>query len=828
MSTPDKGSRRLATDTTHAPADPSRYDDADAVRRALSDADQVHTTKRPFTNLMLPRSPLIGRDHEITTIQQLLLQEQVGLLTLTGPGGVGKTRLAMQVAATLLDHFIDGIYFVSLAPIREADLMIVAIAETLGVREAGGQPLLEVLQAYLQHRQLLLVLDNFEQVVAAASLVASLLAQCSRLKILVTSRATLHLYGEQEFPIPPLALPDPKRLRTMGVDLVPNLAQVASVTLFVQRALAVKPDFALTATNVAVVAEICIGVDGLPLAIELAAAQIKLFSPPALLARLQQRLTLLTGGPQDLPARQRTLRDEIAWSYDLLAPIEQNLFRRLAVFAGGFTLEAAQAVCNAAGDLGVHVLDGVASLVQQNLLKQAEQTRPRGHLEPRFDMLEMMREYALERLIESGEAETIRLHHAHFFLALVVATTTDPTGDFAQLTMEIDNLRVALAWSLGETGQTNIALRLVVALSGFWLITGYSREGRRWSVAALALTNASDQTEIRAKLLLDSAKLAFWQGDAATALPWIEEGMAIARELGAQELLYDGLVYLGWMAQGQNDYHLAHLHLEAALAFARQAGGKLRIADTLIYLAGVVYDERDYEYAQTLYEECLAIFQELEENWSIADTLQYMGQVAQAQGDGARAEALYRNSLTRWRELGLLRWKGVIFCLDGLAALRVGQGHFTEAAHLLAAAEELRAELRGDGVSSSSAMDKHMGLRAQLGETAFAAAWTAGSVLSTEEAVDYALALPVFMVSTSSSEESGHQLLPPMTYPAGLTAREVEVLRLLAQGHTYAQIADQLTISRRTVNAHIISIYSKLEVNSRLEATRFAVEHHMV
>ncbi len=403
MSTPNKGSRRIPTDTGHAPPDPARHDGADPDLRVHSDPDQAHATKPPSTNLVLPRSPLIGRDHEVAAVQQLLLQEQVGLLTLTGPGGTGKTRLAMQVAATLLDHFVDGIYFVSLAPIREAELVIVAIAETLGIREAGGPSLLATLQAYLQQRQMLLVLDNFEQVLEAAPSVASLLAQCSRLKILVTSRTTLHLYGEQEFPVPPLALPDSKRLTAMGVALLPNLAQVASVTLFVQRAMAVQPDFALNATNQAAVAEICIGVDGLPLAIELAAAKIKLFSPPALLARLQQRLTLLTGGPHDLPARQRTLRDEIAWSYDLLAPAEQILFRRLAVFAGGFTLEAAQAVCNAAGDLGVDVLVGVASLLQQNLLKQAEQTGLRGHLEPRFDMLEMMREYALEQLTAHEE-----------------------------------------------------------------------------------------------------------------------------------------------------------------------------------------------------------------------------------------------------------------------------------------------------------------------------------------------------------------------------------------------------------------------------------------
>lgn len=845
MTTLNTGSRRPTTDTTHAPPDLVRHDEAAPDRGAQSDPGQIHTAKPSSTNLVLPRSPLIGRDHEIAAVQHLLLQERVGLLTLTGPGGIGKTRLAMQVAATLLDHFVDGVYFVSLAPIRNADLVSVAIAETLGVSEGGGQSIMEALQAYLQHRQMLLVLDNFEQVLAAAPLVALLLTTCDRLKIMVTSRATLHLYGEQEFPVPPLALPDSKRLKAMGVALVPSLAQVASVTLFVQRAMAVQPDFALNATNEAAVAEICIGVDGLPLAIELAAAKIKLFSPPALLARLQQRLTLLTGGSHDMPARQRTLRDEIAWSYDLLAPAEQVLFRRLALFAGGFTLEAAQAVCSDAGDLGLDVLDGVTSLVDQNLLKRVEPAHGTDGqplaLESRFDMLEMVREYALEQLNASGEVETIRHLHLSFFLTLAEQSSVDQVGAvrgtwLSQMRMEHDNLRVALAWSLAkgslaeasleDANNVEMASRLTSALTYFWILNGYWREGRHWLEAALALTKPAERTQTRVIRLANVGRLAVFLDDLPAAHAWLTEGLDIARELDIKPYIHQCLVTLSWISRVQHDHALALAQLEEALLIARGIDNKYETASTLIFLGNLARDEDDFARAQALYEEGLALFEEIGADFDAIDVLSWLGLLAEAQGDNARAEEFFRESLAGWQAMGTLQWIRVTICLEGLARVYVLHHHFAVAAHLFGAADALRELTGGTPVSPSSAEGGRAAVRAELGEAAFAEAWQSGHALSVEEAVASLLALPT--LSAAAANPSDLRPLPSITYPGGLTAREVEVLRLLAQGLTYVQIGEKLIISHRTVNAHLITIYAKLEVHTRWEAIQFAQDHQLL
>lgn len=821
MSPPTSGRRRPILDTAQTP---SRHDEAEIEVRPPQISAQGRTGKPPATNLVLPRSPLIGRDHEIAAIQHLLLQEQVGLLTLTGPGGSGKTRLAMQVATTLLDHFVDGVYFVSLAPIRDAEMVIVAVAETLGVHESGGKPLLEILQAYLRHRQILLVLDNFEQVLAAAPLLASLLAECRRLKTLVTSRATLHLYGEQEFPVPPLALPERARLKAMGIDL----AQVAAVTLFMQRAMAAKPDFALTEANAAIVAEICIALDGLPLAIELAAIKIKMFPPPALLVQLKQRLTLLTGGAHDLPERQRTLRDEIAWSYDLLSAGEQVLFRRLAIFTSSFTLAAAQAIDSAAGSTvegsgqiqAVPVLEGIASLIDKGLLRQEPGAAP----ENRFGMLETIREFGLEQVVANNELETLRRCHAGYYLTLAEEGRRQLQRGKQDIWMprferEQNNWRMALAWSQ-EATDIEQELRFAGALWEFWLHYGYLNEGRRYVEDVLARSGGEGSQLARANALQGAGALAWVQGDFQASRLRLEESFALAKILGDKWLIADVLRQLGWLALYQRDIKTGSALLEESLTVAREIGDKFSIATGIHTLGDVARVRGDHAQAYSLYEQSGTIFQEVGATYDFALSLTLQGQALRRLGDPVRAKALLNASLALWQELGSSRGFLIPYCLEELARLYASEEEFEHAACMLGAIETLR-ELLGTPL-----LDQIADMRSQLSD--YSTAWAAGRAMSPEEAVEYALALREVSEATLPSVTLSPLVPSPPIYPASLTEREVEVLRLLAHGLSYAQIAGNLVISRRTVNAHISSIYSKLAVHSRGAATRFAREHHIV
>jgi predicted ATPase/DNA-binding NarL/FixJ family response regulator len=873
MTTPDPGGRPSAAAITHARLDPAWRDAVETARRGHRDPGQGRAVKSSLSNLPLPRSPLIGRDDEVAAIQSLLLQAEVGLITLTGSGGIGKTRLALQVAANLLDHFVDGVYFVSLAPIRDPDLVCAAIAQTLGVREGAGRAVQESLQEYLRDKQLLLVLDNFEQVLAAAPLVSALLRACHRLKVLVTSRATLHLYDEQEFPVPPLALPDHNRLRTMEKDASVSTMEFAAIDLFCQRARAVKPEFVLTPANAADVAKICISLDGLPLAIELAAARIKVFAPSALLARLQQRLTLLTGGPHDLPARQRTLRDEIAWSYDLLTPAEQTLFRRLAVFVGGFTLEAAQAVCNAAGELGIDVLEGVASLADKNLVRQA----PGADRESRFGMLETIREYGLERLAASGEAETIHRYHTKFFLALAEATEPDLLGarrtqTLARLEAELDNLRAALVWSQTtprqeEANRAALGLQLAGALAWFAHFGNHANEARGWLVATLQ--RAIEPTAVRAKALWGAGLMAMILGDFPRARAELEESVALWRSIGNRHGLAVALRELGMTAFCQGDLIPARAYLEESVALCRTVDRPWDLALALNNLATTAALQRADATASTLFEEEIVLFQALDDAWGLAAAFVGLGCLAGQQGNYRTAQthftnalALRRNEIDKWNiaealsllgealqrqgELGqavicyheclaLLREindkAGIALTLHDLGALAQTQGEAERAACLLAAAAGLRALTGGASYNTlTDPADYERAIatvRATLSEEVFATRWAEGQAMSLEQAIAYALTIPnIPEAATSASTE--HPVVAHSSAPAGLTAREVEVLRLMVQGLPYLQIAERLVISRRTVNAHVTSIFSKLNVTSRAAATRFAIDHHLV
>jgi predicted ATPase/class 3 adenylate cyclase/Tfp pilus assembly protein PilF len=645
----------------HLPADVSLRDLGEHVLRGLSRPEQIFqlvvpdlpadfpalaTLDHRRTNLLAQPTRLIGRDREVATVCTLLRTPDVRLLTVTGPGGIGKTRLALQVGAELLDAFPDGVYFVDLVPIHDPNLVVTTIAQTLDVRESGEQVLLDQLKGYLREKQLLLLLDNFEQVVAAASSVATLLAACPRLKVLVTSRAVLHLRGEKEVSLPPLALPDLGQIPPLD-----QLTQYAAVALFIARALDVQPDFAVTNDNALAVAEICARLDGLPLAIELAARRIKLFAPEALLAQLSNRLALLTGGARDLPERQQTLRKTIDWSYALLSPDEQLLFRRLAVFMGGWTLAAAEAVCNVDGNLGLDVLDDLATLVDHSLLRKAVGL---GN-EPRFTMLETIREYALERLAASGEAEALRRRHAAYFLQLAEQAERELIGPqqmawLRRLDQELDNLRTALEWSLESNVQ--MGLQLASALMRYWEAHGPVHEGIGWLARLIRQPQAAARTVARAKTLTALGYLNAWQSEFAQAQLFAEEGLALYRELGDQRGVAFTLFTLGNTFCLQADYAAGHALLFESLALYKTLGDKSGMADVLQQL-GFFTDSQDYERARAYLEESLALCRALSHSTGISSVLGDLGTLALRQGDFAAARHWFEESLEIEKSLSI-------------------------------------------------------------------------------------------------------------------------------------------------------------------------------
>src|SRR2546423_9327953 len=626
--------------------------------KVATDIQPLQSPGRRLNNLPVQLTPLLGRKAEIMAVENLRQREDVRLLTLTGPGGIGKTRLSLQVAADLLSEFTDGVFFVALAPISDPDLVAFAIAQTLGTKEAGSSSLFESIKEYLRDKQMLLALDNFEQVITAREMVKDLLMTSSRLKILVTSRESLCIRGEHEFAVPPLTLPDIKQLPPIN-----TLTQFAAVELFVQRACAVKTDFMLTSENMLSVVEICARLDGLPLAIELAAARIKVLSPQAILARLESRLKLLVGGARYLPERQQTMRGAIAWSYDLLSEEEKKLFRRLSVFVGGCTLETAEAVCSIAGDMDIDILDVVASLVDKSLFRQEEQSDG----EPRFMMLETIREYGLEQLEASAEAEAVRRQHATFFLKL--AEQAGPKWQrgreqLDQLEIEHNNFRLALKWAMEKEVETG--LRLADTLADFWIMRGYITEGRMWLGEAIQRSGGS-LPSVRATALIGMAYMMTRQGDYASARLSYEQSLTIGKELGDKKIIGDALNGLGHVALNQSDYASARSLYSASIKAYRESGNEARVLGSLNNLGEVARCQRDYQLARSLYEESLAIARGLGNRRGIAIVLGNLGDIACQQGDYVSADSLYKESLIIYREFA--EKHGIVSVLDGLADL---------------------------------------------------------------------------------------------------------------------------------------------------------------
>jgi predicted ATPase/DNA-binding CsgD family transcriptional regulator len=796
----------------------------------------------------IPLTTFVGRESEVVTLRRLLTRPAVRLVTLTGPGGVGKTRLAVEVASGAGDDF-EVLAFVALAAIRDPELVWVTVVRALDL-PSSDETAAEAVRAFLQARRTLLVLDNVEHLVAVGPALADLLRAAPGLTVLVTSRTVLRVSGEHVVVVPPLTLPD------RGVLPPPRtLHEFGAVRLFVERSQAVRSAFAVDAGNAADVLEICRRLDGVPLAIELAAARMPVLGTTALVERLRRRLSLLTGGPHDQPERLRAMRACIAWSYDLLPADEQRLFRRLAVFAGGFTLTAAEAIGPPDGPAALDVVTGLAqkSLIQQDAPSQ----------EPRFLLLETIREYAEEQLVAAGEETDARRAHTAFVLRFAEEAGAGLRGPLQQrwrdrLEAELDNVRAALTWTLSGTadpGDADSGLLLAGALWYFWFQRGLTGEARRWLSRALDV--APSRGRARAQALLGAGTLAWRQGDCATARDHLDESAALWRadgDLGglaeslhvlghvrfdqrhyadARELFDEGLQVfraagdllgglpivadLGLVAYHEGDYPSAERILEESLVLYREHGLTDRVAGALNCLGDLAKLAGDNKRAVICYEESLSLWRELRGAPGIASALHKLGQISRSEGDNDLARARFVESLAMQRELG--NKQGIGECLAALAGTTAAADHPVRAVRLLAASAALLESI-GFPLAPADQLtlsDDITATRQRLGPDEWSAAWTTGYAMPPEQAVHLALADHDDEVTAGDSQVDDG--------PERLTPRERQVSRLIAEGLTNRQICRALSISERTVGSHVDHIMTKLDARSRTRIAVWAIQH---